>query len=83
MSFGIPDRDAEISALAIDGRIRAEAWQVAIEQAETLEACNALAERLHKRLDLLRSREACPAVERRALAMIGDRITEILAKHPA
>ncbi len=68
----IPDADAAMRALAIGDDVRMEAWEIAIEQAD-IGALPALADRLHKRMELLRHREMSPHVERTALAMIAER----------
>jgi hypothetical protein len=77
--FGIPDRDAEIEALAITAETRAEAWAIAAEQAISLPAIRALEDRLHRRLELLRTREQPADIERIALAALAARRSEILA----
>lgn len=78
-AFGIPDGDAELGALAIDGGTRLDAWATAAEQAQSADAIAALEERLYRRLELLRKREAPPDVERAALAMLAARRDELRA----
>jgi hypothetical protein len=66
-------------AFQIDGRQRAEAWAESIAQCTTLGAVGALEDRLHRRLALLRDREAPNDVERNALALCAERRSEIAA----
>lgn len=58
---------------------RGEAWAIAIEQAASTAALDALEDRLHRRIDLLRSREVPIDVERDALARCAERRAELLA----
>lgn len=62
---------------------RGEAWTISIEQAANIAAIEALEERLHRRIDLLRSREAPIDVERDALALCAQRRAELAEAHPA
>lgn len=79
MSFNIPDRDAELEATAIPAEARMEAWEIAIEQTHTLDGAKALRDRLYKRMETLRAREVGCGVERTALALLHNRMIEILA----
>lgn len=78
-TFGIPDADEAMRALAIPDEARMEAWEIAAQQADSLTAIAALESRLYARLDLLRGRDASPAIERRALALLAERRTELAA----
>jgi len=71
-AFGIPDADAEMRALSIGDDARMEAWEIAVEQA-SVEALHALEDRLYRQMELRRSREQPPHIERAALAMIAER----------
>jgi hypothetical protein len=77
----IPDfgDDSLVKAFQISASARAEAWVEAIAQARTLEAVGLLEDRLHKRLALLRDREAPNDTERNALALCAERREEIAA----
>lgn len=58
---------------------RGEAWAISIDQAPNTAALDALEERLHRRIDLLRSREVSIDVERAALALCAERRADLLA----
>lgn len=84
-AFGIPDNGDQsiVEMFRITAEQRAEAWEIAVEQACTLDGVAALEARLHKRLELLRNRDASADVERAALAALGHRRMEILAGNHA
>lgn len=63
----------------ISAEQRAEAWAESIAQCTTLGAVGALEDRLHRRLALLRDREAPNDIERNALALCAERRNEIAA----
>ena len=71
--------DPATRALRWDAEQRAEAWLISIDQASTTAAMDVLEERLHRRIDLLRTREVSIDVERDALARCAERRAEILA----
>ena len=68
-----------VRAFQISAEQRAEAWAESIAQATTLGAVGALEDRLHRRLALLRDREAPNETERNALALCAQRREEIAA----
>lgn len=69
--------------LRMSAAVKAEAWAMAIEQCRDLAAVQALEERLHRRLELLRKREVGPEVEREALSLCAARASEIAAASAA
>lgn len=80
IDFGDATQDL-LAVFRITAEQREEAWQIACEQAPNLAAIEALEARLHKRLELLRNREAPADVERVALAALAVRRDEITASH--
>ncbi len=71
--------DPATRALRWDAEQRAEAWMISIDQTRSTLELDALEERLHRRIDLLRTREVSIDVERDALARCAERRAEILA----
>lgn len=65
---------------AITADDRREAWASSIAQARDLATIGALEDRLHKRLALLRDREAPNDIEREALTLCAERRAEIAAQ---
>lgn len=82
-AFGIPDAaDAEREmhrALHISAEVRAEAWEIAIEQAATTQQLDALTATLARRVESYRKLEAPLDSLRHAQWLIAERRQEILA----
>lgn len=86
-AFGIPDagdieRDMH-RALHISAEVRAEAWEIAVEQATTAQQLDVLAATLARRVESYRKLEAPLDGLRHAQWLVAQRRDEILAGNPA
>ena len=75
--------DLDLSTLSWDGEQRLVAWGIAIAQCPNTLAVATLEDRLHRRLDMLRNREAPCGVERDALHLCAQRRAELIAAGPS
>lgn len=86
-AFGIPDAtDAERDmhrALHISAEVRAEAWEIAVEQATTAQQLDVLAATLARRVESYRKLEAPLDGLRAAQWHVAQRRQEILAGNSA